>query len=83
MTDKREWRPKTGWINPYLPNFGGEPACACPSETSNAYEAGADEIVRALKGKGALMTPEQMKLLAPNRKYSFGWLVFIPDKEGE
>ena len=48
------------------------------------YEAGADAMLEALKKKGAWMTPEQMKLLAPDRKYPFGWIVFIPeDKENQ
>jgi hypothetical protein len=46
------------------------------------FEAGADAMLEALKGKGAWMTPEQMKLLAPDRKYPYGHIVFIPeDKE--
>lgn len=33
----------------------------------------------SLKKKGVLMTPEQMKLIAPDRQYPYGYLVFIPD----
>jgi hypothetical protein len=50
----------------------------------DAFESGADTILRLLKEKGAWMTPEQMKLLAPDRKYPYGWIVFIPeDKENQ
>ncbi|MCJ7576486.1 MAG: hypothetical protein MUO80_07450 [Dehalococcoidia bacterium] len=48
----------------------------------DAFESGADAMLEALKKKGAWMTPEQMRLLAPERKYPYGWIVFIPeDKE--
>ena len=43
------------------------------------YEAGADAILEALKKNGAIMTSDQMRLLAPDRKYPYGYLVFIPD----
>jgi len=43
------------------------------------FEAGADAMVEALKQKGAWMTPEQMRILAPDRKYPYGWIVFIPE----
>lgn len=45
-------------------------------------ESGADAIVEALKSKSPLMTPEQMKLIAPDRKFPFGYLVFIPEDMG-
>lgn len=44
------------------------------------FEAGADYMLEALKEKGAWMTPEQMKLLAPDRQYPYGYLVFIPEE---
>lgn len=46
-------------------------------------EAGADAMLKALKNKGVVMSPEQMKLIVPDRKYPFGWLVFIPDEKTE
>ena len=61
-----KWRP-AGWANDYANT-------ACQS----AFEDGADAMLKALKEKGAWMTPEQMKLLAPDRKYPYGYLVFIP-----
>lgn len=48
-------------------------------QLADVFEAGADAMLEALKEKGAWMTPEQMKLLAPDRKYPYGWLVFIPE----
>lgn len=45
------------------------------------FEAGANAMLEALKKKGTLMTPEQMKLIAPDREYPFGYLVFIPDDD--
>jgi hypothetical protein len=45
------------------------------------FEAGADAMLYVLKKKGAWMTPEQMKLLAPDRKYPYGYLVFIPEEK--
>jgi len=62
------WRPE-GWKNPHQ----GLP-------TDEIFEAGADALLKALKKKGAWMTPEQMKLLAPDRKYPYGYLVFIPEE---
>jgi hypothetical protein len=47
-----------------------------------AFEAGADAILEALKKKSAWMTPEQMRLIAPDRKYPYGYLVFIPEDKG-
>lgn len=51
---------------------------------SQLYEAGADAMLEALKAGsmkagGTLMTPEQMKLIVPDREYPYGWLVFIPE----
>jgi hypothetical protein len=49
------------------------------NKAPDIFEAGADAMLKALKEKGAWMTPEQMKILAPDRKYPYGWLVFIPE----
>lgn len=46
-----------------------------------AFEAGADAILEVLQEKSSLMAPEQIKLIAPDRKYPYGWLVFIPEDE--
>ena len=62
------WRPE-GWKNPYDKY--------CP----NIYEEGADTMLKELKAKGSLMTPEQMKLIVPDRQFPNGWLVFIPEEE--
>lgn len=61
------WRPE-GWKNPHT------------DLASATFEAGADAILEALKEKGVFMTPQQMKVLAPERKYPYGYLVFIPDE---
>lgn len=54
------------------------------SKSPDIFEAGADAMLEALKEKGAWMTPEQMELLAPERNYPYGWIVFIPvDKENQ
>ena len=45
------------------------------------FEAGADALLDALKSKGSFMNPEQMKLIAPDRKYPYGWLVFIEESK--
>lgn len=45
----------------------------------SGQEAGADAMLKALKEKGAWMTPEQMTLLAPDRQYPYGYIVFIPE----
>lgn len=50
--------------------------------TLKIFEAGAETMLTVLKTKAAFMTPEQMKLLAPDRKYSYGWLAFIPYTKG-
>ena len=47
----------------------------------SAYEAGASAMLEGLIERGAYMTPEQMKLLEPDRKYPYGYLVFIPEGE--
>jgi len=90
------WRPE-GWNNPHHSTIiiegckatgeisvaGGFIASTSQQEEA-AFEAGADAMLKGLKEKGAWMTPDQMRLLAPDRKYPFGWLVFIPeDKENE
>jgi hypothetical protein len=84
------WRPE-GWHNPYDGAFAtiyfreifrhpGVPLFRIKAEREEAaFELGADAILEALKKKGAWMTPEQMKLLAPDRQYPFGYMVFIPD----
>jgi hypothetical protein len=64
-----KWRPE-GWKNP----------CRSP-QVFAAFEDGADAMLEILKGKGAWMTPEQMRVLAPERKYPYGHLVFIPEEE--
>jgi rubrerythrin len=64
------WRPE-GWKNPHTKT----------PQSYAAFEAGADGMVEALKKKGAWMTPDQMKLLAPERAYPYGWIVFIPAEQ--
>lgn len=57
---------------------------ACGLFTKYAYkEAGADAMLEGLKAQGSVMTSEQMKLLAPDRQYPYGHLVFIPDEVEE
>ena len=67
------WRPK-GWKN-----LWDKQPSDCLATPSPVWEAGADAMLEALKAKGAYMTPEQMRLLAPDAKYGYGWLVFIPE----
>lgn len=73
------WRPK-GWRNPYQNSSFTWPGLSMskPKIAHDAYEGGADAIVKILKEEGAFMTPEQMQMLAPERKYPYGWLCFIP-----
>jgi hypothetical protein len=74
------WRPE-GWSD-YLREQAEKWNRNPPAWTFDKFiEFGADAMLEALKDKGAWMTPEQMKLLAPDRKYPYGWLVFIPDEE--
>ena len=78
-----EWRPE-GWDS--LQAIKQIPTSQLQSDSAHemlqsVFEAGADAMVQALKEKGAWMTPEQMKLLAPDRKYPYGHLVFIPESE--
>jgi hypothetical protein len=69
-----KWRPEE-WKNPYKNvTFVGQ-------SLANIFEEGADAVLETLKKKGAWMTPEQMKLLAPDRKYPYGYIVFIPDEK--
>ena len=86
----KNWRPKEGWKNPY--KRGRYIAVQHPDKhigetfeneekEFQIYEAGADAMLEALKAKGTLMTPEQMKLITPNREYPYGYLVFIPDDD--
>ena len=83
------WRPE-GWKNPYPSTIIEE--CKATGEVSaggfigstsqqesDAFEAGANAMLKILKEKGAWMTPEQMRLLAPDRKYPYGHIVFIPE----
>lgn len=79
-----EWRPE-GWKNPNEKNVLEAAYLSAEMNTAliakQQFEAGADAMLGALKEKGAWMTPEQMKLLAPDRKYPYGYLVFIPDQK--
>lgn len=52
-------------------------------DKEDIFEAGADAMLEVLKNTGSLMSPEQMKLIVPDRKYSYGWLVFIPEEVKE
>ena len=74
------WRPE-GWKNPNdkWPVQETYDEQQLRFAKGDAHEAGADALLKALKAKGTLMTPEQMRLLAPDRKYSFGWLIFIEE----
>jgi len=77
---KMSWRPEN-WENPHK---GDRPDAGIPDQVHHAvYESGADAMLKALKEKGAYMTPEQMRLLAPDRQYPYGWIVFIPEDEEE
>jgi len=76
------WRPKE-WGNP---NEEYHNVCDVPTVQDaeyEAYEAGADAMLEALKKDKHIMTPAQMELLLPDRKYPprNGYLVFIPDEE--
>ena len=76
----KNWRPK-GWdIMDYcsVEDQGDSPLLAM-----KFFEAGADAMLEVLKNTGSLMSPEQMKLIVPDRKYSYGWLVFIPEEVKE
>lgn len=66
-----EWRPE-GWKR-------GDMLSRHP----DIFEAGASTMLKVLKEKGAWMTPEQMKILAPDRKYPYGYMVFIPEDKAE
>ena len=44
------------------------------------YGAGADAYEKGLKKDKPIMTPEQMKLIAPDRQYGYGYLVFLPEE---
>lgn len=79
------WRPE-GWENPYTEKARHWPRLGMSKVkiAHDAYECGADKLLKALIEKGALMTPEQMKLLAPLRKFPYGHIVFVPeDKENQ
>ena len=74
------WRPSEGWKG-----FMHRAKCTLSSGcydcyAADAYEAGADAMLEALKEKGTLMNPEQMMLLVPDRQFSYGWLVFIEEQ---
>lgn len=71
------WRPE-GWENPYI-DPSTKPEGSFITTFHHIYEAGADAMLEALKNKSPILTSEQMKLIAPDRKFRYGWLVFIPD----
>jgi|GEM_PF-6002476 len=71
---KMSWRPEN-WKNPG--KYG------CTRTRADMFEKGADAMLKALKEKGAYMTPDQMRLIAPERQHPYGWLVFIPEDEEE
>ncbi len=83
------WRPKEAvWIKVKREHCGegilAEADCKhCPTtpmKCDTSFEAGADAMLEALKEKSPLMTPGQMKLMAPDRQYPYGWLVFIEEE---
>ncbi len=69
------WRPE-GWQNSW-DKKREENGMASKAEI---FEAGASAMLEALKAKSSFMTPEQMRLIVPDRKYSFGWIIFIPNE---
>ena len=71
MPLSKRWRPE-GWEN-----------CHVPPILQSAFEEGAEAMLKSLKEKVSFMTPEQMEILAPDRKYPYGYLVFIPVEETE
>ena len=86
-----KWRPE-GWKNPCEGAWknceqqypGGIPLAYQILQDvgfEQGFGAGADAMLDALEKKSAFMTPEQMKLLAPDRKYPYGYLVFIPEQK--
>jgi hypothetical protein len=75
------WRPE-GWDSQKIIREAPSDSFDADSAVGmlvKVFEAGAESMLEALKKKGAWMTPEQMKLLAPDRQYPFGYIVFIPD----
>lgn len=72
---RRHWRPKY-WRNPHTAAATGTPQY--PS--FQCFEEGANAMLDALKAEASYMTPQQMRLLAPDRQYPYGHLVFIPDE---
>ena len=71
------WRPEGWTVATGMRLYKGK----LLSSAREAYEAGADAMLESLKKKGAWMTPEQMKLLAPDRQHPYGYIVFIPEEK--
>jgi len=61
----------------WLADFDGIGECSDPAWI--VYRERATDLLATICREGAYMTPEQMKLLAPDAKYGYGWLVFIPE----
>ena len=70
------WRPKKGWINPYKKGI-----TSSDQIRENAYEAGADAILEALRDGGIFTygnhTPDIDLDDAPDES---GYWVFIPEE---
>jgi len=78
------WRPKYGWKNPHKDDVHLD-AGVYNGLKREAYEAGADAILKALKKKALIrriILPAPDELLNDLSDFeltSSGWLVFIPD----
>jgi len=81
---RRNWRPENWW-SPYgwkdWHDWEAQGATKpITVHKAEAYEEGANAMLEALKSKASYMTPQQMRLLAPDRQYPYGHLIFIPDE---
>ena len=73
------WRPKKGWVNPYIETRFGNDRCVSDSPEEVAYEAGADAMLEALIKQG---NPIEVYMTESGVKSRIkGISVIIPDEE--
>ncbi len=83
------WRPKEGWKNPFNPAaitvkniFGGKPI-----SHNEAYEAGADAMLEALKGQGEFVDASKAQYgyvfnhISTYPRTFRGWFILIPEEK--
>ena len=70
-----------GWKNPYKDTSKHFPFehCRPVKIACDAYECGADAMLKALKQKGVFLTASQLQLISIDNAPKGGYLILIPE----